>query len=177
MKEMLKTKQLLLSPASAELLRAEITDLSLFGKLLGAKIPASWPPESMKDAYDWFIAEIEKFPANEEWYVWYALLPDSASNGKTLVGSAGFRGAPGNDGRVEIGYSVLPEFQGQNFATEITAALLNFAFANNDVQSVFAETAIDNAPSIRVLVKNGFREYDRNGDAVFYQISRDSFNC
>lgn len=162
-----KTRQLVLKPASADMLLAELSDKTLFAKMLKATVPESWPPEAMTDAYPWFLSELEKHPNDEAWYVWYALLPASEQGTNILVGSGGFKGAPDENGQVEIGYSVLPEFQGRNFATEMIAALVDLAFSVEAVRLVFAETTADNAASIRVLRKNNFEEYAREGEAVF----------
>jgi RimJ/RimL family protein N-acetyltransferase len=73
-----------------------------------------------------------------------------------VVGSGGFKGVP-VDGRVEIGYGVAAAFRGSGFGTAGVRALLQAAFAQHDVATVCAETAIDNVASRRVVEKAGFR--------------------
>jgi RimJ/RimL family protein N-acetyltransferase len=75
---------------------------------------------------------------------------------ETVIGTAGFKGPPA-EGMVEIAYGIAPGFQGQGFATEAAAALVEFALATEGVRLVRAHTlAVPNA-STRVLLKNGFR--------------------
>ncbi len=169
---MLKTARLLLLPATLEMLRADNGDKDKLQNLLNAKIPESWPPETMRDAFPWFIEQLERFPAHGEWYAWYVLLTDKDLSERTLVGSAGFKGAPNDKGEVEIGYSVLPEFQGKGFATEMTEVLVDFAFSEANVESIVAETSVENLKSIKVLKKNGFVPYAAREDAVFYCVLR-----
>jgi RimJ/RimL family protein N-acetyltransferase len=57
---------------------------------------------------------------------------------------------------VEIGYSVLPEFRRQGYATEAAQGLIARAFAHPGVALVIAETLPDLFPSIGVLRKIGF---------------------
>jgi [ribosomal protein S5]-alanine N-acetyltransferase len=87
------------------------------------------------------------------------------------VGSGGFKGAPSN-GRVEIGYGVAGECRGRGIATEAIARLARVAFRQPDVVEVFAETAMDNGPSQRVVQKAGFRhtgQRDAGRDGVVDQ--------
>jgi RimJ/RimL family protein N-acetyltransferase len=71
------------------------------------------------------------------------------------VGRAHFTGPPRN-GVVEIGYSVESPFRGQGYGPEMVAALVAWALAQPGVEKVYADTAADNAPSIRMLERLGF---------------------
>ena len=74
-----------------------------------------------------------------------------------VVGTAGFKGPPDNEGVVEIAYGVAPDYQGRGFATEAAHALVEFALANPAVATVRAHTLPGANASTRVLSKNGFR--------------------
>ncbi|MER3514457.1 MAG: hypothetical protein C4310_08775 [Chloroflexota bacterium] len=56
-----------------------------------------------------------------------------------LVGSGGFKGPP-HAGAVEIGYSVLPQYQGKGYATEMVAGLVRRALKHAEVDRIVAET-------------------------------------
>jgi len=73
------------------------------------------------------------------------------------VGMAGFSNdtIPDEQG-LELSWFVLPQFQGLGFATEITRALLDFAFEQACAGRVLAETHPENPASNRVLEKLGF---------------------
>lgn len=75
----------------------------------------------------------------------------------TLVGDAGFKGPPSDDGFVEIAYGIEPDLQGRGFATEAAQALIAFARQTEGVRVVRAHTRHDNIASSRVLTKCGFR--------------------
>lgn len=72
-----------------------------------------------------------------------------------LVASGGFLGPP-QDGTAEIGYSVLPQFQGWGYATEMVGGLVGWALGQPGVVRVAAETEWANPASVRVLSKAGF---------------------
>ncbi len=74
-----------------------------------------------------------------------------------VIGSAGFKGPPTEDGTVEIAYGIVPAFEGRGFATEVAAGLVAHAFGLDAVQLVRAHTLPENNASTRVLQKNGFR--------------------
>ena len=54
------------------------------------------------------------------------------------------------------GYSVVPAFSGQGFATEIVRALADHAFATGRVRRIVAHTTAGNSGSVKVLDRAGF---------------------
>jgi RimJ/RimL family protein N-acetyltransferase len=74
-----------------------------------------------------------------------------------LVGWGGFKGPP-RDGVVEIGYEIAQSRQGQGLATEAARAMLEEAFADEEVQTVIAHTLPERNASNRVLEKTGFQK-------------------
>ena len=75
-----------------------------------------------------------------------------------MVGAGGYFGPPGDDGCVEIGYSVLPEWQRRGYASEIVDALVTRAFSVPDVTLVVAHTTPGNVGSVGVLARCGFSQ-------------------
>ena len=74
-----------------------------------------------------------------------------------VIGSAGFVGPPDASGIVEIAYGIVPGFPGQGFATEVAAALVQFALENEGVRLIRAHTLPETNASTRVLTNCGFR--------------------
>lgn len=58
--------------------------------------------------------------------------------------------------QAEIGYSLLPEFWGKGFATEITVKLIEYAKELGNIHDLFGMTHPENTASIKVLTKQGF---------------------
>ena len=73
---------------------------------------------------------------------------------------------------MEIGYSVLPLFQNQGFATEMVAALVAWALSKPTVECVVAETSAENHASRRVLSKVGFLPVGVGRDAEYLRFER-----
>jgi RimJ/RimL family protein N-acetyltransferase len=111
-----------------------------------------------EQALQYFLAFYEGHPQTQGFGNWYVLLPGVQVSRPTCIGLAGFKGEPAADGSVEIGYSLLEEFQGRGYATEAVRGLVEWAFACPDVRRVIAETLPDLTPSIRVLEENHFEQ-------------------
>ncbi|MCC7261615.1 MAG: GNAT family N-acetyltransferase [Candidatus Latescibacteria bacterium] len=152
---MIETLRLKLLPSTVPLARAELGDRSEFARLLGASVPENWPPESLLDALPLFLAGLETGPDRVGWFSWYGLAAGNDAGSRMLVSSGGFSGLP-HEGTVELWYSVLPQFQGMGYATEMVIGLTTWAMGQSGVRRVVAETEWENPASVRVLSKAGF---------------------
>lgn len=75
-----------------------------------------------------------------------------------MVGDLCFKGEPNEQGEIEIGYGMYEGFRGKGYMKEAVGAMLKWAEAQENVQSVTAQTQKDNLPSISILTKNGFEK-------------------
>jgi RimJ/RimL family protein N-acetyltransferase len=91
------------------------------------------------------------------------------------VGAAGYFGPPGNDGQVEVGYSVLPEWQRQGYATEMVELLVSHAFAFAKTREIVAHTAAENAASIGVLISTGFAQSGVVEGNLRFELAREHY--
>lgn len=170
----LQTPRLTLVPAAPALVRAEMDDRDAFARLLGAEVPAAWPPPlNDRDSMAWVAGLLEAHPDSVGWAAWYFLrrLPDRS----VAIGTGGFKGPPSADGTVEVGYSVLEAHQRLGFATEAVGALVEWAFSHAGVRRVVAHTLPDGFASQAVLRKCGFRFLGPGTEegAVLFERARD----
>ena len=103
------------------------------------------------------------------WGLWYMLLRAETGNGDGLlaIGNGGFKGLPDDERTVEIGYSVLEDYQRRGLAPEAVKAWIEWAAKYGAVQRVIAHTLTDLTPSIRVMEKCGFEgPFDGPEDGV-----------
>lgn len=107
-----------------------------------------------------WLAQLRASPAADPWVHGFAVIDRQSGE---VIGSAGFKGPPNEDGMVEIGYGIVPSYQGRGYATEATMALLAFAFGSGRVSLVRAHTLPESKASMRVLTKCGFESM---GDVV-----------
>ncbi len=148
---MIITRRLTLVPTSIALLNADLSSARELEPLLGALVPESWPPQYYdEDAVRFALRAIESAPGSEPWWFHYFVL--RAAAGDTLIGAGGYKGPP-VDGVVEIGYSILPEYQRRGFASEAAGGLIAHAFSHAGIERVRAETLPELTGSIGVLKK------------------------
>ena len=91
----------------------------------------------------------------DPWIIGFSMRKTASGN---PVGQCGFKGPPNQDGEVEIAYMVLPEKQGNGFATEAAKALVEYAFSKSGVTCVLAHTLPEENASTRVLSKCQFQQ-------------------
>jgi len=60
--------------------------------------------------------------------------------------------------RAEVGYDLAADNWGRGLATEALAAILSFGFQEMQLNRVEAQTIVDNLPSVRLLLRLGFRQ-------------------
>jgi ribosomal-protein-alanine N-acetyltransferase len=150
----LETLRLTLLPAAPEHLLALIDRSERFQQLVGLRLA---------DGLHGFYASSDVSPK------WLAALrastgPDPWRHGffvvhresQCVIGSAGFKGPPDSAGMVEIAYGIVPDFQGQGYATEAATALVAHAFASGQVLQARAHTLPESNASTHVLRKCGF---------------------
>jgi RimJ/RimL family protein N-acetyltransferase len=109
--------------------------------------------EMLQALSDYWIPQTAKFPLDYFWYTNWEIILKSAS---CSVGGIGLAGLPDNDGKTEIGYAIDQKFEGQGIATEAVQGLSEWAFQDQELQILRAETPVDNLASQRVLIKNLF---------------------
>lgn len=174
----IRTPQLELVAGTEAQLRAELDGHDALAQALGAHVPDNWPPELYGEqgtaAARWVLDRMAEVPEERRFFQYYFLLVEEGA--RTLVGVGGFKGAP-VDGIVELGYEVVEQYRGRGFATEATAGMLAFAFSQDDVRAVVAQTLPHLAPSIGVLQRCGFHfAGDGDGDGVIrFEIEREEW--
>lgn len=163
----LETERLQLLPFELELKRATMTERARLAEMLGVKIPASWPGGDLAEALPIFIERTEKDPAHR---VWDGIIIHTAD--QVAIGCIGFHGAPDETGMVEIGYNIIPEYEGQGYATEMARGVIDWALQTRGITRITAECLDTNIGSIRVLEKAGMRRLEPDGNMLRWEICR-----
>jgi [ribosomal protein S5]-alanine N-acetyltransferase len=173
------TDRLELIAGTLELAHADIEDRTNFASMLDALVPDKWPPPlNDLESQTWFMHYLDEHPDGVGWVTWYFILLKGKGGQRVAIGNGGFKGKPTADGTVEVGYSILEEFQQKGYATEAARGLIAWAFEHENIQRVIAETYPVLNKSIRVLEKNGFvLTGDGSEEGVIrYELSRRKFD-
>lgn len=92
---------------------------------------------------------------------WAATFKIANAQGQ-IIGTIGFHSdSNGQKDDISMGYALHPDHWGNGHMTQAVRALTQFLFDRYPVSQIFASAVIDNPASQRVLLKNGFVEYDR----------------
>jgi RimJ/RimL family protein N-acetyltransferase len=156
----LETRRLLLVPAPPDLFEVAAADRGSAEAAVGAALLPDWPDPGVAKALRW-LARIE-----DGWGVWLVVARDEG----VVVGTAGFKGPPTDRHTVETGYGIEPAYRNRGFASEALTALVRWALGRNGVACVVAECERENAASIRVLEKVGFRRVGERGSMLDWAI-------
>lgn len=107
--------------------------------------------KSIEDAQA-HIAIIDEKIENNEGINWAITLKDNPK----LIGIIGHYRIKPEHFRAEIGYMLLPEYQGQGIISEAIKEVVNFGFEVMKLHSIEAIIDPENYASEKVLQKNGF---------------------
>ncbi len=153
----LETQQLMLVATPLDVIKKRLThddtftaDMPVANGPRLVTFPATWPGDALV-IFPRLIDHLEKNPGQE---LWDGTLIERAI--LTAAGQLGAKGAPDENGVVEIGYNVSPAFQGRGYATEMVGALSAWLLDQPGVTQVTAECLETNVASARVLQKTGF---------------------
>lgn len=152
----LETPRLFVHAGTITLAQAELNDTNELARLLNADLVCWPPPLNDADSMKYFADFIERHPHGVGWGAWYIVRRATPESSSILIGNGGFKGMPDEQGTVEVGYSIIEQFQRQGYATEAVNALLKWAFSHQEVRRVIAHTLPDLTPSQKVLEKCGF---------------------
>ena len=121
---------------------------------------------SIEDAQR-FIQIITENTAKGEAILW-AIEP---RDGGVLVGTVCLWNISWADGRAEIGYELLPQYQGKGVMQEVLPVVMGYAFGVLGLGMITAEMSEGNVRSARLLERHGFvRDSAADGLAIYTRI-------
>ena len=166
----LQTTHLTIRPFTRDLMLAAIDDPAAAGALLELDVAAGWPNNDENGALPFLAGELARDPALAEWGMHLFVQRDD----RVIIGTSGFKGRPLTDGSVEIGYGIVPDYQGRGYTTEGVKALVDWALDQQAVTRVIADCLPENQRSVRVLTKVGFQQLPSSGGYLNWEVRRNS---
>ena len=163
----LETARLSVTPFTPALVEAALTGRMRLGRALDVRVPDNWLQDDEEILP--VIAEMLRFdPAYTRWGWWLVLHRAE----RTLIGEVSVRELRDGTGTVEIGYGVVPAYQGQGYATEAAGTVLEWALGQPGVARVVACCLRDNLASRRVLEKLDLRQVGTDGALLVWERRR-----
>lgn len=116
-----------------------------------------------KDGSPEWLAALEKASTADVWLHGFGLMHLASG---LVIGTASFTGPTDAEGIVEIAYGIVPDYQGQGYATEAAEALVAYAQSSGRIRIVRAHTLPKRNASTRILEKCAFRRLAELTDPV-----------
>lgn len=150
----IQTPRFRLVPFSAENLLALIQGYDEFARSFGNRAANGLRDFLVSgDVSQDFLDNLRSSSGTDPWTQGFAVVEGSTDS---VIGTAGFKGPPDDEGIVEIAYGIVPDFEGQGVATEAAGSLVKFASGDSRIRMIRAHTLPESNASTRVLTKNGF---------------------
>lgn len=169
----INTERMALVPATMKLYLLELHDRPGFASALNAQVPQEWPPEQITpEVIEEFIGRMQA--KDRKIWTFYWVLRRNGSEQSVLIGSGGF--LVHENGTLELGYSMLSDYQNRGYATEAVRSMLQWAFSSLKKECIIAHTYPHLKASIRVLEKNGFllKGAGPEEETITYELRREN---
>ena len=133
-------------------------------RIIGASLPDAWP---LADLLGVLPMQAAAAPHQERFGIWLVVERETNS----VVGDIGFHGPP-EDGRVEIGFSMIPDRRRRGYASEAARSIVNWAMDQPGVREVVARSDLDNVASARTLTAAGFARVGQRDGLIEWRRTR-----
>ncbi|HJW22528.1 MAG TPA: GNAT family N-acetyltransferase [Candidatus Limnocylindrales bacterium] len=123
-------------------------------RAIGAAIPDDMPA-NLAHFLEYRLGQLEADPTIRHWLA-RAMVLTGPDGTRRVIGTIGFHGPPDEQGRLEVGYRIEPEYRRRGYTREAVRAMFDWAAAEHDVHSFVASIRPDNAPSLGLAAGFGF---------------------
>ena len=155
----IETKNLKLIPCDTDILKAATQGNEILAKKLNANVQDNWT-EFGVGALQYSLDRLSESEDEKDWWTYFPIYKQD----NKLIGSGGYKGKPTNEGIVELGYEIAPDYRNRGLATEMTKGLIENAFKDERVKSIIAHTLGQDNASTTVLQKCGFKKVEEIND-------------
>jgi ribosomal-protein-alanine N-acetyltransferase len=134
------------------------------GAELRAMLPIPW-----LDGVRWLAGvrarQLRLQPEDGPWLLRPILLR-TPNGGLQAIGYLNFHAGPDEQGMVEVGYTLLPDARGRGYAIEAVRTAFDWAASEHGIHRFRASIAPDNARSLNLASKLGFRQVGEQWDEL-----------
>ncbi|WP_044747716.1 GNAT family N-acetyltransferase [Bacillus alveayuensis] len=160
----LETKRLFIIPFTLKYAKAALNGNEKLENVSGYRVENEWPSPDYKEILPFIVQQVTEKP---ELRRWNRLIVHKEE--QMIIGEIGCKGEPDGHGIVEIGYGIVPAYQGYGYATEAVQAFVQWLLSLPEITKVTAECLEDNAASIRVLEKAGFKRTSHKQSIIYWE--------
>lgn len=131
---------------------------------IGAVIPPDLP-DQLERFVTYRLAQLVADPSILHWLARAMVLTDGDGQ-RRVIGTIGFHGAPDDQGRLEVGYRIEPEYRRQGYTREAVRGMFDWAATEQGVHRFIASVRPDNEASLGLVRGFGFVQTGTQMDDV-----------
>lgn len=142
-----------LIPMTVQDLEDQLTDPKLTARRYNLNGALEKPDEHMSKILDIKLKKMKESPELAIFSTYFLIV---ALEDHEILGTIGYKGAPDEDGTLEVGYGIRGIYRNKGFMTDALMTFTVLGLGLPGVSKIIACTSKDNASSIRVLEKSGY---------------------
>ncbi|CAB4708173.1 unannotated protein [freshwater metagenome] len=124
----------------------------------------------------WRVPQVKADSTVNKWFVRWMVLKTS----REIIGSTSFHGAPDENGMIEIGLGVDPQFHNQGFGFEALEGMWSWVCSQPGVTTLRYTVAASNTASVALVKKFDFAHIGQQMDEIdgpeqIYELSVEEF--
>ena len=161
----IRTPRLALESMSIPLMQALARgDLDAAEREAGATIPKDMP-DDLANFLQYRLGQLAVDPTIRHW-LGRAMILTEPDGTRRVIGTIGFHGAPDEQGRLEVGYRVEPDYRRRGIASEAVRAMFDWAATKHGIHRFIASVRPDNEASLGLVRAFGFVETGSHIDDI-----------
>jgi len=97
-----------------------------------------------------------------------------------IIGSAGFHDQPDENGMIEIGFGIVPDFQNRGYGKELLHGMWKMILEDSRVKTLRYTVSKDNAPSMHIIENLNFNLVgeqidEEDGPELIFELSSEDY--
>jgi len=167
---MTETQRIILLPLNyQQLTKYMLCDGSLETELGICRSQDPIPPELNEALQESILQSVATTGPKYKFYTLWTIIDRQMNR---MVGDLCLMGEPDSHGEITLGYGTYSGQQGKGYMTEAVGIFIRWAFEQEGVKTILAETMDTNIASWRVLEKNGFYKEDDEGSIWLWRLDK-----
>ncbi len=141
--------------------------LQLASMILGEQID-----REIKAAMRSSLEDVIRSKKQDQWYADWQSVLIVLKEKNVIIGGFCFQRHADEDGTVQIGYTIRPEYQRHGYMTEALREGIAWIFQRPEISAVLAETTKSNVPSHKVLQNVGMTVCKETNNGFWWRLGK-----
>jgi RimJ/RimL family protein N-acetyltransferase len=164
----LETERLFVELLTLPQLKLWASDIPLLESALNCIYDAEPIEGEFLDIINGQIKIIENDPLNYMYHSFWFIIRKSDG---IVVGSMDFKNIPSKTKEIEIGYGLGKKYKHNGYMTEAVKKFCDWALTDEKIETIIAETEIENTASKELLERCGFKKY-KEEETAWWKLNR-----